>query len=50
MTTRCTPRKSQPSAYPPLSSENRASLVGSFTRAGALACVHVAFNGLSTLS
>ena len=33
MTTRCTPRKLQPRAYPPLSSENRASLVGSFTRA-----------------
>ena len=37
------------SAYPPLMSENRASLVGSFTRAGALAFVHVAFKGLSTL-
>ena len=50
MTTRCTPRKSQPRAYPPLGNENRASLVGSFTRAGALAFVHVAFKGLSTLS
>ena len=42
MTTRCTPRKSQPRAYPPLGNENRASLVGSFTRAEALACVPVA--------
>jgi hypothetical protein len=42
MTMRCTPGKSHPRAYPPLGNENRASLVGSFTRAGALACVHVA--------
>jgi len=30
VTTRCTPRKSQPKSYPPLGSENQASLEGSF--------------------
>jgi len=29
VTTRCTPRKSQPKSYPPLGSENQASLEGS---------------------
>ena len=50
MTTRCTPRKSQPRAIHLLVARTERALWDYSRERGALACVYVAFKGLSTLS